>query len=187
MTYARGVEKYRIPHDGQPARRAGPNCLCEAGRELVSSATAYSHPKVSDMKWFFRMFFRTLRLILGPILLAMEWLATPRGLQRSADEQRAIDEQTRNLTLYQFQTCPFCIKTRRAIKQLSLNIELRDAQKDLQSRQELLEGGGEIKVPCLRIRDDGSTEWLYESDDIIAYLNNRFDAPEKAAGANSYH
>jgi glutaredoxin len=130
------------------------------------------------MKWLFRIFFRTVRLILGPILLAFEWLTTPRGLQRSEQAQQAVDEQTRNLTLYQFQTCPFCIKTRRAIKRLSLNIELRDAQKDPQSRQELLEGGGEIKLPCLRIRENGRTEWMYESDDIIAYLNRRFGRQE---------
>jgi glutaredoxin len=77
--------------------------------------------------------------------------------------------------MYQFLTCPFCIKTRRAIKRLSLNIETRDALHHAPSRQQLLEGGGQVKVPCLRITDaDGNIEWLYESDDIIQYLQQSF-------------
>ena len=86
-----------------------------------------------------------------------------------------LDEKTRQLTLYQFKTCPFCIKVRRTMKQLALNIELRDAQKKQTHRQELIEGGGEAKVPCLKIvHEDGRIEWLYESDDIISYLQNSF-------------
>jgi glutathione S-transferase len=30
-------------------------------------------------------------------------------------------------------------------------------------------------VPCLRIeKEDGSSEWMYESKDIIAYLDERY-------------
>jgi len=36
-------------------------------------------------------------------------------------------------------------------------------------------GGGKRKVPCLRIEEDGKTEWMYESNDIIAYLEQRFN------------
>jgi glutaredoxin len=126
------------------------------------------------MKRLLRIFFRTIRLVVGPMLLFAERLTTPKGVTRSAASQKIVDEQTRDLALYQFRTCPFCIKTRRAIKRLSLNIELRDAQHDIKSREEILQGGGELKVPCLRIRDGSHTRWLYESDDIIAYLNERF-------------
>jgi hypothetical protein len=39
----------------------------------------------------------------------------------------------------------------------------------------LLEGGGQVKVPCLRITNaDGNVEWMYESDDIISYLQKNF-------------
>lgn len=126
------------------------------------------------MKWLIRIFFRTIRLVVGPMLLLAERLTVPKGVVRPEAVQKVVDEQTRDLALYQFPTCPFCIKTRRTIKRLSLNIELRDAQHDEKSREEILQGGGELKVPCLRIRDDGHTRWLYESDDIIAYLNERF-------------
>lgn len=129
------------------------------------------------MRPFFRLFFRTLRIILGPILLFSDWVTSPRGVRRSPELQSRIDTETGKLVLYQFKTCPFCIKTRRAIKRLSLNINLLDAQKNADNRQALLEGGGQVKVPCLRIKeDDGSIRWMYESDNIIDYLNKRFAA-----------
>ena len=127
------------------------------------------------MRLLIRTFFKLLRIIIGPFMLLWEWLSTPKGLQRTAEEQQAVDEATGTLAIYQFRTCPFCIKTRRALKRLSLNIELRDAQHDPQHRQDLLEGGGEVKVPCLKITDeDGRVTWLYESERIIEWLEARF-------------
>ena len=124
-----------------------------------------------NMRLIIRYFFKAVHTIVGPILLAADWLTAPRGIKRTPEEQLRIDEQTKNLVLYQFLTCPFCIKARRAIKRLSLNIETRDALRHAPSRQQLLEGGGEIKVPCLRIRGEGGrVEWLYESNEIIKYL-----------------
>jgi len=127
------------------------------------------------MRFIIRYFFKGVQAIVGPILLATDWLTTPRGIKRDPDEQQRIDRQTEKLVMYQFFSCPFCIKTRRAIKRLSLNIETRDALRDAPSRQQLLQGGGEIQVPCLRItREDNSVEWLYESNDIIKYLEESF-------------
>lgn len=126
------------------------------------------------MKWFIRLFFRTLRRIIGPIMLFIDKITTPKGVQRPENEQQKLDQATKNYALYQFKTCPFCIKVRREIARQSLNIELRDAQNDPNYRQQLLQGGGEIKVPCLHITNkDGNTTWLYESDDIIKYLRDK--------------
>ena len=127
------------------------------------------------MRTVIRYFFKGVHAVVGPLLLAADWLTSPRGIKRDAEEQKRIDERTKNLVMYQFLTCPFCIKTRRAIKRLSLNIETRDALKHEASRQQLLQGGGEIKVPCLRItKEDGGVEWLYESNEIIRYLEQSF-------------
>lgn len=127
------------------------------------------------MRIIIRYFFKLVHAIVGPILLAGDWLTSPKGIVREAAAQQNIDARTKDLVMYQFKTCPFCIKTRRAIKRLSLNIEQRDALKDPDSRRELLEGGGEIKVPCLRIPGEhGQATWLYESDDIISYLETSF-------------
>jgi hypothetical protein len=38
-------------------------------------------------------------------------------------------------------------------------------------------GGGQAKVPCLKVTDQaGNSEWMYESGKIIAYLHGRFSA-----------
>jgi glutaredoxin len=127
------------------------------------------------MKWLFRTFFKTLRLILGPILLLRERLSAPEGLVRTPEAQQQVDQQCRGLALYQFKTCPFCIKVRQEMRRLSLNIELRDAQHDPAHREALLRGGGKPSVPCLQIQDaPGEARWMYESGDIIAYLRERF-------------
>jgi len=126
------------------------------------------------MKWLIRAFFKTLRAILGPVILFGDWVTTPRGIKRSDDAQQHVDNITANMTLYQFKTCPFCIKVRRAIKRQSLNIEFLDAQHNQEHRQHLEQGGGKVKVPCLKIIDDqGETNWLYESNQIIDYLQDK--------------
>lgn len=127
------------------------------------------------MKWLFRTFFKTLRLVLGPFLLLNERLRAPQGLVRSPEAQAEVDRQCRNLALYQFRTCPFCIKVRQEMRRLSLPIEQRDAQHDPVHRAALIQGGGKAGVPCLLIRDEpDNPRWMYESGDIIAYLRQRF-------------
>ena len=127
------------------------------------------------MRWLIRGFFRTLRLVLSPLMIMGEKLTIPKGIARAPEAQQAVDEACKSLKLYQFHTCPFCIKVRREMKRLTLNIALCDAQHDHDCRSALQQGGGEVKVPCLRIEEaDGSVRWMYESDDIKAYLQGRF-------------
>lgn len=127
------------------------------------------------MRFIIRYFFKLVRAILGPILLLWNALTSPKGIVRSDEAQQTVNEKTGQLALYQYNTCPFCIKVRRAMKRLSLNIELRDTQHNGRFREELFEGGGEIKVPCLRItKDNGETIWMYESNRIVRYLEKEF-------------
>ena len=129
------------------------------------------------MKWVFKIFFKTIRLIIGPIILFIDWITTPKGIKRSQTEQQKVDDDVSKMILYQFKTCPFCIKVKRNNKRLSLKIETRDAQHNPTYREELLQGGGKIKVPCLKIIDEkGNDSWLYESNDILQYLQERFAA-----------
>ncbi len=54
----------------------------------------------------------------------------------------------------------------------SLDIELRSTS-ERQHAIDLMDGGGKTQVPCLRIESpEGDVQWMYESDDIIAYLTN---------------
>ena len=129
------------------------------------------------MKSIFRMFFKTLRALLGPVLLLLNRITRPKAIVRNSAAQQVVDTRTGQLALYHFPTCPFCLKARRAMHRLSLNIELRNAQHDPAHRQELLNGGSKIQTPCLRITDaQGQDVWLYESRDIIAYLEREFAA-----------
>jgi glutaredoxin len=121
------------------------------------------------------MIWNLIRWPLGQLILLIDFLTSPRTPERTAEEQARIDAQTRGMALYEFKACPFCVKTRRAMKRLGLNIELRDARGDMQWRQQLLAEGGRLQVPCLYIpQSSGDAQWLYESDDIIAYLKKRF-------------
>ena len=108
------------------------------------------------------MLIKALRIGLGQTIVGLDLLTRPRKLKRSAEAQKQVEEQTAGLALYQFQACPFCVKTRRAMHKLNLPIALRDVKKDPEHREALLAGGGRIKVPCLRIEEEGRTAWMYE-------------------------
>ena len=127
------------------------------------------------MKTVIRAFFRTLRIALGPFMLLKERMTRPTGVQRTPEAQAAVDLQCQSLALYQFSTCPFCIKVRQEMRRLSLSIEKRDAQHDSANRDALLQGSGATKVPCLKITDSqGQTQWLQDSNAIMAYLRAHF-------------
>ncbi len=116
-----------------------------------------------------------IRFILGKLILLLNWVFTPRSITRDPAQQALIDGQTASLTLYQYQACPFCVKVRRAMKRQGLKIETRDVKRNDAAREELLAGGGDLKVPCLRIGEgERGAQWMYESKDIIGYLEGRF-------------
>lgn len=115
-----------------------------------------------------------IRWILSKIILFLDRVFTPTPLQRDPAKQAEVDRATASLAVYQFEACPFCVKVRRAMRKMNLNIELRDA-KDSKIADELVRGGGELQVPCLQIKNSaGELQWLYESDDIIRFLSERF-------------
>ena len=120
------------------------------------------------------MIVKGLRNGLGQLIIFADWLTRPKGIKRTAQRQAEVDAAAAHLALYQFRACPFCVKVRRAMHALNIQVELRDAKNNEQFRQELLEQGGRIKVPCLRIEEAGEVRWMYESNDIIAYLQERF-------------
>ncbi|BAN47993.1 glutathione S-transferase N-terminal domain-containing protein [Metapseudomonas resinovorans] len=120
------------------------------------------------------MFIKAVRVGLGQLIIFLDFITRPRKLRRSPEAQAQVAEATTGLALYQFNACPFCVKTRRAMHRLNLPIALRDAKHDETHRAALLAGGGKIKVPCLRIEENGESRWMYESNDIIRYLDSRF-------------
>ncbi|PJA33313.1 MAG: glutaredoxin [Zetaproteobacteria bacterium CG_4_9_14_3_um_filter_53_7] len=112
----------------------------------------------------------------GGLMAFISFLTRPRKIKRTHDEQLAVAAKAKSMSVYQYFACPFCIKTRRAIHRLNIPMEYRDAQvRGGEHRNALEQQGGQIKVPCLRIDDGEKTTWMYESGDIIAYLNQQFD------------
>ena len=70
------------------------------------------------------------------------------------------------------------------MKRQGLKIETRDVKRNDAAREELLAGGGDLKVPCLRIAEgERGDQWMYESSEIINYLEARFTAPSAVAAA----
>ena len=119
--------------------------------------------------------FKPIRWFLGQIIIFIDWLTRPKPVQRSVEKQEAVNQQTKDMVLYQFNQCPFCVKTRRTMRRLALDIEKRDARRDPKWNQELINDGGKYQVPCLKITaDDGAVEWMYESTVINRYLNEKF-------------
>lgn len=121
-----------------------------------------------------KLFVKLLRNLLGYIVVLVDLLTRGTKKKRAPEQQQAVNEDAKALTLYQFAACPFCTKTRRAMYKLNLPIEKRSASEGSPYREELQAGGGKVKVPCLRIEEAGKVEWMYDSKEIIRYLENRF-------------
>jgi glutaredoxin len=113
-----------------------------------------------------------IRWFLGKLILFLERLFSPAPVSRPADEQNRVNASLTGLSLYEFKACPFCVKVRRFLHASAISVPLKNAKVE-PARTELLKGGGKVQVPCLRIEEVGGIRWLYESNDIIAFLKNR--------------
>ena len=76
------------------------------------------------------------------------------------------------LSLYYYNSCPFCVMVLRVLNDISVPVELRNTLEHPQYREELLMNGGKTQVPCLKIKTHSDSRWLYESLDIIDYLRS---------------
>jgi len=116
-----------------------------------------------------------IRWVLGKLILFINLLTLPKPILRKNIDQDRVDKETKKLTIYQFEACPFCVKVRRFIWKNSLKINLKDAKKNKKFKSELVNGGGKHKVPCLKIvKKYSKTIWLYESTEIIKFLKKEF-------------
>jgi len=87
-----------------------------------------------------------------------------------------------HLSLYHYDSCPFCMMTKMELAKTKLGIEQRNIQQNSTYLNELISGGGKRQVPCLRIqRENGNVEWLYESRDIVRWVNAYKNSVKTAA------
>jgi len=121
-----------------------------------------------------KLLINLIRNLLGGIIAVIDFITRGTKLKRTSQAQQQVETELEKISLYQFFACPFCIKTRRAMYKLNLPIVKRNASQGSPYRDELLQGGGRVQTPCLRIEKDDAVEWLYESSEIIRYLKKRF-------------
>ncbi len=126
--------------------------------------------------------FYPIHFVVGGLIRLIDLLTSPKPMQRSRENQAKIDESCKNLTLYHYPACPFCVRVRRNMKRLNLPIRQIDPRKDTQALDLLQNKGGKVQVPCLQIVDPGgNSQWMYESADINAYLEEKFPADSAQA------
>ena len=79
------------------------------------------------------------------------------------------------LSLYQYDSCPYCARVRSVLDRLGLEIELRDVLMEPEHSRDLIEATGRRTVPVLRIEtSEGEVSWMPESAEIIRYVQERF-------------
>ncbi len=73
-------------------------------------------------------------------------------------------------SLYYYNSCPFCVRVLRVLQGLNVEVELRDILSDSSHRNALQAATGRSMVPCLRIDKGDDSQWMFESMDIIRFL-----------------
>ncbi len=76
------------------------------------------------------------------------------------------------LKLYIKTGCPFCRKVLDYAKEHNIPLQERNIYDEEQNLKELLQIGGKQQVPLLL--DESADIFLYESDDIVEYLKQRY-------------
>jgi len=98
------------------------------------------------------------------------------AFSRVTEGRRA--EPAEVLELYDFEGCPYCRKVREVLTELDLDYRAHPVAHGSPRREELVRLGGKMQAPYLV--DKNTNTRLYESDDIIAYLNERYGGARRA-------
>ena len=78
-----------------------------------------------------------------------------------------------NYALYYYDMCPFCQMVLRSLPGLNVEVEKRNVLQNPEYRQQQQKATGRTTVPCLLITNEqGEEQWMFESRDIIQYLNS---------------
>ncbi|MGM0471231.1 MAG: glutathione S-transferase family protein [Bacillota bacterium] len=75
------------------------------------------------------------------------------------------------ITLYQFQSCPYCMKVRDKLDELDLEYETIEVPHAKEDRTTIKELSGQIKVPVL---EDSDGTVVHDSVAIIDYLEKNY-------------
>lgn len=83
---------------------------------------------------------------------------------------RAEPEGALQITLFEFEACPFCRRVREVVTYLDLAVVVVPCARGSRHRAEVLARGGKSQFPFLLDETGGGTVQLFESADIIAHL-----------------
>ena len=85
------------------------------------------------------------------------------------------DASIQSLALYYASWCPYCVRVLDTMEQLGLQeqVVLRSVDQDLHDA-DLRKARGRGTVPVLRIQWGGDDVWMPESEEIRAFLRQRF-------------
>jgi len=72
--------------------------------------------------------------------------------------------------LYYYDSCPFCQRVLRVLPNVNVPIEKRNVAQHAHFRNEQYAATHRTTVPCLLIEDGDQQQWMFESADIIRYL-----------------
>jgi glutathione S-transferase len=84
----------------------------------------------------------------------------------------------RLLELWDFEACPYCRKVREVLSELDLDYVVHPVPRGGSRRAALVARGGKMQAPYLV--DPNTGTGMYESDDIIGYLNSTYGGGARA-------
>lgn len=82
-----------------------------------------------------------------------------------------VTENTQ-FSLYYYDACPFCARVLGMLKSVNAKVELRNVLSDQNHRNALQKATRRTTVPCLRIDNGKDSQWMFESMDIMRFLQS---------------
>jgi glutathione S-transferase len=89
------------------------------------------------------------------------------------------------MIIYYKPTCPFCRRVMAVVDRLGVEVEWRDIVAQPDFAEELVARGGKQQVPYLV--DESAGVEMYESDAIVAYLQEKHGTPSTVATKPRVH
>ncbi len=146
---------------------------------LVDPNTGRQMNQSEDIITYLHNTYGSGRMVLGRMLSPLNTIGSslatvlrplPGVRVRKGHGDRQQPEQI--LELYNFEASPYCRKVRERLCELNLDSLVHNVGKLSKHRPELVARGGKMMVPYL-IDPNTGTE-MYESDDIVAYLDRTY-------------
>lgn len=113
------------------------------------------------------------RHLKGKTLSLVDRLVPVKPFERTQEVQVLLDRESRRMHLYFSPSCPSSITVKRYCEKVGLNVVEKNVERVDAFRNELVNGGGESRVPCLCVHKESGDVWVYSPDGIVQYLRHR--------------